>query len=286
MLVTGSRGQVGGWLKRSAPKEVNILEVDVKPPVGIDIRSAEARDLVARSDVVIHAAAQIDVAESVRNPGPTMDVNVEGTRNLLQGLRPGSHFVFISSAAVYGEPRHSPVSEDHPLSPLSPYGESKIQGEGLVKDVARQRGASFTIVRPFNIYSSLQDPRSPYSGVISIFLDRSTQGKPLLIHGDGAQTRDFIHASDVAELLWKCCFLTSAKEGTFNACTGRTTSILQLAQACIGLTKSPAPIVFGPARKGDIHDSCGNPSLARQRLAWHAEHDLRWGLTETLGKTR
>lgn len=284
VLITGSRGQVGTWLRRTAPDGVAVSEIDLKPPSGIDVRSPEARRMASQCDAAIHAAARISVTESIADPESTMDVNVEGTRNLLAGMRPGSHFVFISSAAVYGDCPELPIRENAPLNPLSPYGESKKIAEDLVAQFAAEGRFTYTIVRPFNIYSSLQDPRNSYSGVISVFLSRAASGQQLVIHGTGEQTRDFVHAKDVADLLWTCARGGLSAGHVFNACTGTPTSIMALAQACQRLASSDLPMKHDSPRPGDIVHSLGSPASARALLGWEARMDLQAGLQETFGK--
>ncbi len=282
VVVTGHRGQMGWWVRRRAPPQAQIDGIDLLGKTPLDIRDPQAPRLVEGADAVIHLAALIDVVASVEDPGPTLSTNVEGTRNLVSGLRDGARFVFVSTAAVYGNDAVPPVREDSPLAPLSPYGESKLEGERIVAAAAGAAGATHAVVRPFNIYSSRQDPASPYTGVITKFIDLARRGEPLRIFGDGSQTRDFVHAVDVADLLWACATQPEAAGGTFNAGTGRSITIAELANTILDVTDSSSDLVFEPPREGEVEHSTADISQARTVLGWEPRIDLRRGLEEVI----
>lgn len=281
VLLTGSRGHLASWVTDRAPPGAELKGLDIKNGLDEDVRGPLAARMAAQADVVLHLAALIDVAASVLDPGPTMSVNVEGTRNLAESARPGSLFVFVSSAAVYGDPIHQPVRETEPLRPTSPYGESKVQGEALVAEAAHRRGFRFVVVRPFNFYSGRQDPSNPYSGVITHFVRSCLDGKPLRIHGDGLQTRDFVHASDVADLLWTCATDERASGRFLNAGSGHAMTILALAKAVQSAVRTAVPVQHGPPRAGDIRHSCADIAEARS-LGWRPRVPLDDGLRETV----
>jgi UDP-glucose 4-epimerase len=209
--------------------------------------------------------------------------NVDGTRNLLEGLRPGAHFVFVSSAAVYGHATRVPVGEDEPPKPLSPYGESKVTGEHLTQEIAKRRGASWTVVRPFNMYSETQETTNAYTGAIWKFVQAARAGAPLRIHGDGLQTRDFIHASDVARLLWACVIEERARSVTMNAGTGQGMKVLDLARTIVRLCGSRSPIIHADAIAGEVRHSVARCDVARS-LGWTPTVGLEEGLQRVLAR--
>ncbi len=282
VAVTGHRGQMGWWVRQRAPKSAELDGIDIVAEEPLDIRDAEAPGRVAAADGVIHLAALIDVVASMKDPGPTMSTNVDGTRNLLGGLGEGGRFVFVSTAAVYGDDVTPPVAEDDRLAPLSPYGVSKLEGEHLVASGAAAAGATWSVVRPFNIYSSRQDPTSPYTGVITKFIDLARRGEDLRIFGDGTQTRDFVHAVDVADLLWECLRRPEAAGQVFNAGTGRSTTVVELADIILDLTDSSSDLRFEAAREGEVQHSTADISRARRLLGWAPRVELRRGLEEVI----
>ncbi|MGB0652303.1 MAG: NAD-dependent epimerase/dehydratase family protein [Thermoplasmatota archaeon] len=272
VVVTGDQGQLGWWVRQTAPADVEVVGIDVAS--GMDIRSKEARALVAEAEGVVHLAALIDVVASMKDPGPTRSVNVDGTRNLLDALPPQGRFVLVSSAAVYGE-LPVPVAESDPCEPLSPYGASKLEAERALWEADVAHGA---VVRPFNIYSSRQDPSNPYTGVLSLFLDRARRGEALRIFGDGEQTRDFVHAYDVARLLWQAYETPGAHGGTFNAGRGEALTINALARQVCAVA-GEVPIEHAPARGGEIRHSVADIEAARA-LGWVPQVGLEQGLQE------
>ncbi|MFA5944461.1 MAG: NAD-dependent epimerase/dehydratase family protein [Candidatus Thermoplasmatota archaeon] len=281
VLVTGSRGHLASWVLDTIPAGAHVVGLDIKNGPEEDVRGKHAAAMAADADVILHLAALIDVAASVRDPETTRSVNVEGTRNLLESVRPGSLFIFVSSAAVYGDAGLRPIGESVALQPSSPYGESKADGERLVADMAKTRGFRAVVVRPFNLYSGRQDPANPYSGVITRFMRACLNEQPIMIHGDGQQTRDFIHASDVASFLWVCARDPRATGQTFNVGSGDGITILDLALMVQQVALVEVPIEHGPARDGDIRHSQADVTRALS-LGWRPRVPLREGLGETL----
>jgi UDP-glucose 4-epimerase len=285
VLVTGALGQVGSWVLERKPPEARATGLDRRGDPPLDIRSPEARARAGQADVAIHLAALIDVASSMADPAETFSVNVEGTRNLLRGMPRGSRFVFVSSAAVYGDAGEGAVREDHPAEPISPYGRSKLDAEAAVRDLAADRGLAWVVVRPFNIYSSRQDLASPYAGVITAFMRAAFLGKPLRIDGDGLQTRDFVHAGDVADFLWLAARSPDAVGGTFNVATGTSITVLDLAAAVQRVCGVTRPLQPAPPRPGDIRYSRADVGRALA-LGWRPRTSLEQGLAETASGLR
>jgi UDP-glucose 4-epimerase len=196
--------------------------------------------------------------------------------------------VYASSAAVYGDTPDLPLAETAATRPLSAYGADKLGCELHARVATLVHGVRTAGCRFFNVYGPRQDPGSPYSGVISIFFNRISQGQSITVFGDGGQTRDFVYVADVVQALLKAMDQESggqypggqesAAPRVFNVCTGKTTSLLELA-AAIGLVfgKTPA-ITFGPARAGDIRESLGNPGMTRDLLGFSANLSIEEGL--------
>jgi UDP-glucose 4-epimerase len=138
-------------------------------------------------------------------------------------------------------------------------------------------------MRFFNVFGPRQDPKSPYSGVISIFCERLKAGEEITINGDGGQTRDFVYVGDVVAALLAAMDRLPASVAAFNVCTGRTTSVLDLAKTISGVLGDRPRVAFGPQRAGDIRASFGDPARAQRLLGWEAKTDLRGGLELTLG---
>ncbi len=226
VLITGGSGQLGSFIFDEMRQEHDLTGVDLVHPrygqqdniIISDIRDADAMTNACKGmDVIIHTAAQVSVQRSTEDPLMDADMNVIGTINMLRAAKRAdvSKFIYISSAAVYGNPKYVPIDEGHPTVPLSFYGTSKLSAEYYVKAFGSSFGLGWVIVRPFNFYSSRADPKSPYSGVITKFTDNAKMGLPIRIEGDGNQTRDFLHAIDVAHML-SMIVGSDVKNVTFN----------------------------------------------------------------------
>lgn len=252
-----------------------------------DIRDVElVRSCVQDADVVVHLAAVISVPFSFENPSLTFDINVNGTLNLLNACaRAGvKRFVFVSSCAVYGDPRYLPVDEIHPTSPLSPYATSKLEGEEGCVNLLEQYGLSIAILRLFNVYGPRQGLNA-YSGVITRFLDQARRHTPLVIFGDGSQTRDFVHVWDVAEAILKALETTSAEGEVFNIGFGRATSVNTLAKSVIDLTGADKGVIYEKARIGDVKSSFADISKAEKQLNFKPSVPLDKGLRSLVEET-
>jgi UDP-glucose 4-epimerase len=242
----------------------------------------KVKEAVVGSDAVVHLAAVVSVPFSVLNPKTTYEVNVYGTKLLLdQSIANGvKKFILISSCAVYGEPHYTPTDELHSTNPLSPYAESKLEAESICLK-SSVNGLETVALRLFNVYGPRQT-QDGYAGVISSFTERLVKGNPLTIHGDGLQTRDFVHVSDVAEAIWLTLNARSV-EGIFNIASGRAVKIIELAEVMAELMDhDQTRIVFDKPREGDIRHSHGDFSKAREMLGYRPRKELRRGLKELL----
>ena len=230
-------------------------------------------------DSVIHLAALIDISASVADPIQNHEVNVNGTFNMLHASIKHNvkKFVFASSTAVYGDAKTLPLQENIALHPISPYAASKVAGEAYCSAFASCFGLESTALRFFNIYG-LRSENSPYSGVITKFLQKIINGEALIIDGDGEQTRDFIHVSDVVKAVISALDQDGLKGEVFNVCTGVPTSINQLAFTLKTITGKNPKVKYGPPRLGDIRSSYGDPAKAKENLGFRANVDLTEGL--------
>jgi len=231
-----------------------------------------------------HLAAIASVERGNRDWLGTHRTNLTGAIAVFDAARAegGVPVVYASSAAVYGDNPHMPLSEDAATRPLSAYGADKLGCEQHAFVAGRVHGVPTCGTRFFNVYGPRQDPSSPYSGVISIFCEKLRSGGPITIYGDGEQTRDFIFVGDVVAALMAAMARCSKDAPVFNVCTGRTTSILQLVDTISSILGVQARPERKPARAGDVRASLGDPSRARSGLGVEARTDLRTGLTATL----
>ncbi|WP_448384298.1 NAD-dependent epimerase/dehydratase family protein [Desulfosoma sp.] len=238
---------------------------------------------------VFHLAAIVSVPYSVEHPEETYHVNERATVRLLNdaeklGVR---SFVFAGSAAEYGIQDRMPLRESNAGDGtrwLSPYGEAKYRATMAVASRRRRpRGVS---LRCFNIYGPRQDPSSPYSGVISRFVDMAVAGRPLTVFGDGLQTRDFVFVDDVVEAYRHAA--ASADEsangpcGIYNVGSGRPTAIVDLARLICRLTERPESITFCAERPGDIRHSTASIEAISRDLGWAPRIGLEQGLRRTI----
>jgi UDP-glucose 4-epimerase len=243
-----------------------------------------------RPSVVIHLAALVSVEEARRSPENNFRLNVETTHRVICAAQIAkvSRVIFASSAAVYGNNPRIPLAETERPQPLSLYGAAKVASEVLLACSARDYGFDSVALRFFNVFGPRQRADSPYSGVISIFIDRVARGLPVMIFGDGQQTRDFVAVRDVAAAVVATAETPSNLNGVFNVCTGVQTTLLGLLGLIEGIVKHPIPVTFAPFRPDDIRNSCGNPGALLSTLGFHAEtrmEDTIKELLENSGRT-
>jgi UDP-glucose 4-epimerase len=259
----------------------------------IDVRSPEAKRVVqdGNFDVVVHLAAQIDVRRSVNDPVFDASVNILGSLNLLESIRTSgrgatTRVVFSSTGgAIYGDLATPPTVESTPKEPDSPYAIAKLAVEHYLSYYTRIHGLDTVVIRFGNVYGPRQDPHGE-AGVVAIFCGRVLEGRPLTIFGDGSQTRDYVHVTDVAEA---AALVATAKlppierldDRAFNIGTGSATSVVDLARAFLAAAGANAPIEFAPKRAGELQDSCLSVDKARSVLGWSPRITLAQGLAET-----
>lgn len=242
------------------------------------------------ADGCFHLAAIASVERGNQDWLGTHAVNQTGSIVVLDCARAlgGIPVVYASSAAVYGDCGEVSVREDHGAAPMSAYGADKRGSELHARVAFAVHGVPSVGLRFFNVYGPRQDPLSPYSGVISIFARLAADGELMTVHGDGSQTRDFVYVSDVVAHLQQAMRVVHRTKMAqiVNVCTGRATSVLDLAQALVnaGATtgRGRARVVHGEERLGDIRHSVGNPDAAVALLGLRAGVLLEDGLRHTL----
>lgn len=250
-----------------------------------DVRDEElVRRLVEDVDAVVHLAAITSVPFSVAHPILTNNVNTEGTLNLLKACLDHSvqRFVLVSSCAVYGEPYSFPIDEEHPTRPLSPYAASKLAAENYCEAFSHSYGLESVVLRPFNVYGPRQRTEDTYSGVITRFAEHLFHRKPLVVYGDGSQTRDFVHVYDVAEAVWLALNIKDAGGQVFNVGWGRPVEIRELAKMLVELVGGSVEIVHEERRAGDLKHSHANITKARETLGYTPKISLENGLQSLL----
>jgi len=237
---------------------------------------------------VYHLAAIASVQKSIEQPEETHKTNFDATLFLLEKSKNHgvNKFVFASSAAVYGDLPELPKREDMPVKPLTPYGVDKYASERYVLNSSHLYNLNATALRFFNVYGERQDPSSPYSGVISIFIDRTIkhlngEKTEIIIYGNGKQTRDFIYVKDIVKALLIAAQSPKSNGKVFNVGTGKETSLLQLLETIKEITGSIPPVRFAPPRKGDIKRSYADISKIRN-LGFQPRYSLKEGLNKLI----
>jgi UDP-glucose 4-epimerase len=255
---------------------IRLHEVDIRSDRLADVFEAE------RPEVVNHQAARANVRESFEKPLLYADVNVIGSVNVLECCRQyGVRKVIYASTggAVYGEPLWLPVSEDHPIRPLDPYGASKHHVEHYLYLYRANFDLKFTALRYPNVYGPRQDPHGE-AGVVAIFTGLMLQDGDPVINGTGEQQRDFVHVSDVARA--SVLALEQGDNQILNIGSGFGTSVNTISQILAELTNFQTELIHGPAKKGEVSKIFLNATRAWEVLGWQQEIPLRHGLASTV----
>ena len=275
-LVTGHRENLLAVADR-----IEFIEGDLADE-GVAIAAAEG------VEYVLHQAAIPSVPRSVTEPVYCHRANVDATLKLLVAARDAGvrRLVFAGSSSVYGNVAVLPTGEDVPLDPLTPYALQKLMGEQYARLFTSLYGLETVTTRYFNVFGPRQDPSSPYSGVISLFIRTLLDGRTPTIYGDGEQTRDFTYVANVVDGVLKACHAPRVAGQAINVATGGRVSLNQLFRTLRSLTGSLVAPHYGPSRAGDIRDSQADIERARGLLRYAPTVGFDEGLARTLAWAR
>lgn len=299
-LVTGGAGFIGSNIvdeivrrghevvvldDLSAGKQANLASVSGK----IDFRVGSITDLSTVQsacqgvDYIIHLAARTSVPRSVKDPLETNRINIDGTLNVLVAARDAKvrRVVYAASSSAYGETPTLPKVETMRPEPISPYGVTKYVGELYAQVFGRVYGLQNVSVRYFNVFGPRQDPTSQYSGVLSRFMRAIIEGKPLVVYGDGEQSRDFTYIENIVDATLRACEAKDASGKVFNGGTGVRVTLNQVLKLLEKVTGRKILAKYDPPRTGDIRDSQADISLARKILGYKPCVDFEKGLLLT-----
>ncbi|MBD3233173.1 MAG: NAD-dependent epimerase/dehydratase family protein [candidate division Zixibacteria bacterium] len=235
-------------------------------------------------DYVVHLAAIASAPASVENPIGSSQVNIMGTLNMLEASRHNhvKRFIFSSSAAVYGEVRKMPISEDYPLIPLSPYAASKIAGEYLCYNYHKLYKLNCICFRYFNVFGPNQNPDSDYAAVIPKFITALLSDKAPTIFGDGEQTRDFIFVDDLSKIILLACSIDNADYAIYNIGSGECITINELLNNLNQILGKTYKASYAECRPGDIRHSVADINKLKKDFAFTPDYDLADGLKKTI----
>jgi nucleoside-diphosphate-sugar epimerase len=303
-VVTGGAGFIGSALARtllekgavrvavidnfSSGKEENLAEirenVDIYP---VDIRDYSAlAPLLAGAPVVYHLAAIPSVPRSISDPVPSHESNINGTFNVLRAAVEGraGRVVYAASSSAYGDTEVLPKTESMAPRPKSPYALQKLAGEYYCSVFTACYGLETVSLRFFNVYGPRQDPSSPYSGVLSIFMTRLLERRPPVIFGDGEQSRDFTFVEDVAELCWKAAHAPAETVSgkVYNAGNGGRYTLNETWRLLCRLEGVEIRPEYGPPRPGDVRHSQADTTAAVRDLGHAPRFSFEEGLRRTL----
>lgn len=296
-LVTGGCGFIGSHLVESLLAEGHHVRVVDNLSTGYrnnvprhcELRVADIcqpgvlEEAMKEMDGCFHLAAIASVERSNEEWIETHQVNLTASIRVFEAARSAkTPVVYASSAAVYGDNADMPLSERSIPRPLTAYGADKLGSELHARVASMVHGVPTAGMRFFNVFGPRQDPKSPYSGVISIFADRIMASQPLTIFGDGEQTRDFIFVGDVVRFLRGAMQNISTTPEVFNVCRGEALSVNQLANTLMTLTGIKVSVSYLAARKGDIRTSIGSPMHAQKELRLVAQTSVTQGLRELI----
>jgi UDP-glucose 4-epimerase len=301
IVVTGGAGFIGsalvrGLLKTGADEivvidnlltgnESNLDEVRDRVALHkVDIRDLDAiAGIIRGADVVFHQAAIPSVPRSIDDPVPSHEVNINGTFNVCRAAVDGGvrRVVYAASSSAYGDTDELPKIETMRPCPKSPYALQKLTGEYYLSVFATCYGLETVSLRYFNVYGPRQDPSSPYSGVLSLFIKSVVARESPTIFGDGEQSRDFTYVDDVVSLNLKAAQARIEPGKVYNAGNGGRITLNQAWTLLQKFEGVDIPARFGPPRAGDVRDSQADTTLACAELG----HDPQFGFEEGLRLT-
>ena len=299
-LVTGGAGFIGSHLTEELVRRGHRVRVvdslitgkrqNLAHVPGVEFIEGDLSDLavaqraVAGMEYVLHQAAIPSVPRSVQDPITSNRANIDASLNVLVAARDAGvkRVVYAGSSSAYGNSPSLPKIETMPTAPLSPYALQKLVAEQYCQMFTSLYGLETVTIRYFNVFGPRQDPSSPYSGVISLFIDALADGRAPMIHGDGLQTRDFTYVADVVAGVLRACEAPGAAGEVINLAAGGRVSLLDLVatlQRVLGATVAP---MFGAPREGDVRDSQADITKAQALLGFEASVPFEDGLRRTV----
>ncbi len=299
-LVTGGAGFIGSHLVEelvrrgervrvvdnlSTGKRQNIAHLTSVEFVQGDLADLEvARRVVTGVDYVLHQAAIPSVPRSVQDPITSNRANIDASLNILVAARDAGvkRLVYAGSSSAYGDTPTLPKSETMPTAPLSPYALQKLVAEQYCQMFTRLYRLETVTIRYFNVFGPRQDPSSPYSGVISLFISALCEGRQPTIYGDGEHTRDFTYVANVVDGVLRACTAAGAKGEVINVATGGRISLNTLFKTIRELVNARVEAIYAPPRPGDVKDSQADISKARRLLAYEPIVNFEEGLARTV----
>ena len=275
-FITGKRENIDAAVAGRSPDSFELVEGDLADP-------AVAQQSVAGVDYVLHQAAIPSVPRSVEDPLTSHRANVDATLSLLVAARDAGvkRVVYAGSSSAYGDTPTLPKREDMAPNPQSPYALQKLVSEQYMQLFTQLYGLETVTIRYFNVFGPRQDPGSPYSGVISLFLRALIDKRSPTIHGDGEQTRDFTYVDNVVDGVLRAVDAPGAPGEVINVAAGTRQSLNQLYASLQQLTGSTLTAVYGPARAGDVRDSQADISKAQRLLGYQPLVGVDEGLRRT-----
>ena len=270
-LVTGKRANLT-HLPAVEFLEGDLAELDV------------ARRAVEGAEYVLHQAAIPSVPRSVSDPITSNRSNIDATLNVLVAARDAGvkRVVYAGSSSAYGDQPTLPKREDMPTRPLSPYALQKLVGEQYLAMFTSLYGLDTVTIRYFNVFGPRQDPSSPYSGVISLFISALVDGRQPTIYGDGGQTRDFTYIANVVDGVLRACHAPGIAGEMMNVATGGRISLNELLSTLCGILGVSTTAIYREPRAGDVRDSQADIRRAKRLTGYVPTVDLREGLERTL----
>jgi UDP-N-acetylglucosamine/UDP-N-acetyl-alpha-D-glucosaminouronate 4-epimerase len=299
-LVTGGAGFIGSHLVEelvrrgervrvvdnlSTGKRQNIAHLTSVEFVQGDLADLEvARRAVTGTDYVLHQAAIPSVPRSVEDPITSNRANIDASLNILVAARDAgvTRLVYAGSSSAYGDTPTLPKLETMPTAPLSPYALQKLVGEQYCQMFTRLYGLETVTIRYFNVFGPRQDPSSPYSGVISLFISALCEGRQPTIYGDGEHTRDFTYVANVVDGVLRACTAAGASGEIINVATGGRISLNTLFRTIRDLVTAKVEAIYAPPRPGDVRDSQADISKARRILGYEPTVSFEEGLARTV----
>ncbi len=270
-LITGKRKNL------DAAPGAEFIEGDL---ADIDV----ARRAVEGADYVLHQAAIPSVPRSVKDPITSNRANIDASLNILVAARDAGvkRLVYAGSSSAYGDTPTLPKREDMPTSPLSPYALQKLVAEQYCAMFTRLYGFETVTIRYFNVFGPRQDPSSPYSGVISLFISALVDGRRPTIYGDGETTRDFTYVANVVDGVLRACTAPEAAGQPINVATGGRSSLNQLFAQLRALTGASVEPIYADFRPGDVKHSQADIAKAKRLLGYEPSVSFEEGLKKTL----